>query len=117
MSHADGRNGLDRAFVVTGLIDQLDLRIANIIIDARPIFAGDGRGFIGTANGWFSKVVKEAAILQEDVFAGKQFARTDRKTLKCEVFRSRLGTLTDIDTLLAFRKRPKRAMPGSGPAD
>ncbi|MBR1176690.1 hypothetical protein JQ617_22255 [Bradyrhizobium sp. KB893862 SZCCT0404] len=53
----------------------MDLRIANIIIDARPVFAGNGRGFIGTANGWFSKVVKEGPILKEDAFGGK-LART-----------------------------------------
>ncbi|MGY4449155.1 hypothetical protein ACVWZR_003815 [Bradyrhizobium sp. i1.3.1] len=75
--------------VVTGLIDQLDLRIANIIIDARPVFAGNGRGFIGTANGWFSKIVKEAASLKEDAFAGKQVACGRRKSLKCEAFWSR----------------------------
>jgi len=75
LSHADCHNCLDGAFVVTGRVDQLDLRIADIIIDARPVFAGSGRSFIRTANGWFSKVVKEAAILKEDAVAGKQVAR------------------------------------------
>ncbi|MBP1060595.1 hypothetical protein JOE51_002062 [Bradyrhizobium japonicum] len=89
LGHLDGDDGLDRAFVVTGLIDQLDLRIADIIIDARPVFAGSGRSFIRTANGWFSKVVKEAAILKEDAFAGKQVAYAKRKTLKCEAFWTR----------------------------
>jgi hypothetical protein len=32
------------------MIDQLDLRIANIIINARPVFGGSGRSFIRTAN-------------------------------------------------------------------
>jgi hypothetical protein len=41
------------------LIDQLDLRITDIIIDARPVFGGSGRGSIGTANGSFSKVVND----------------------------------------------------------
>ncbi|WP_407119620.1 hypothetical protein [Bradyrhizobium sp. LMG 9283] len=61
------------------MVDQLDLRIADIIIDAWPVFAGSGRSFIRTANGWFSKVVKEAAILKEDAFAGKQVARAKRE--------------------------------------
>jgi hypothetical protein len=46
--------------VGTVLIDQLDLRIANLIIGARPVFGGSGRGSIGATNGWFSRVVKEA---------------------------------------------------------
>jgi hypothetical protein len=46
------------------LVDQLDLRITNIIIDARPVFAGSGRGSIGTANGSFSEVVNDVDILK-----------------------------------------------------
>jgi hypothetical protein len=46
------------------LIDQLDLRIADVVVDARPVFAGRGRGSIGTANGSFSKVVNDADILK-----------------------------------------------------
>jgi hypothetical protein len=46
------------------LIDQLDLRITDIIIDARPVFSGSGRGSIGTANGSFSKVVNDYDILK-----------------------------------------------------
>jgi hypothetical protein len=75
--------------VEAGLIDQLDLRIADIIIDAGPVFAGRGRGSIRTTNGWLSKVVKEAAILKEDALAGKQVPREALKTLKCEAFWSR----------------------------
>ena len=89
LRHTNGQDGLDGAFVVTGLIDQLDLRIANVVVDARPVFAGSGRSFIRTANGWFSKVVKEALILKEEGFAGKQVARGTGKTLKCEAFRPR----------------------------
>jgi hypothetical protein len=48
--------------VLAGLIDQLDLRIADVIIDARPVFGGSGRGSIRTANGFFSKVVNGRAI-------------------------------------------------------
>jgi hypothetical protein len=33
------------------LIDQLDLRVADFIIGARPVFGGSGRGSIGTTNG------------------------------------------------------------------
>jgi hypothetical protein len=35
--------------------------------------------------------VKEAAILKEDAFAGKQVAYAKRKTVKCEAFWSRLA--------------------------
>jgi hypothetical protein len=48
--------------VQASLINQLDLRIANVIIDARPVFGGSGRGSIRTANGFFSKVVNGRAI-------------------------------------------------------
>jgi hypothetical protein len=48
----------------TILIDQLDLRIADLIICARPVFGGSGRGSIGTANGWFSKVVNEGQYFE-----------------------------------------------------
>ncbi|HEX7789916.1 MAG TPA: hypothetical protein VF467_05235, partial [Afipia sp.] len=61
--------------VEAGLVDQLNGEIADFIVGARPVFCGGGRGFIGTANGWFSKVVKEAPILKEDAVAGKQVAR------------------------------------------
>ncbi|MGY4599799.1 hypothetical protein ACVWXL_007545 [Bradyrhizobium sp. GM22.5] len=70
LGQADSRDGLDGALVVTGLIDQLDLRIANIVIDARPVFGGSGRGFIWTANGWFSKVMKRGGY-----FAGRYGCR------------------------------------------
>ena len=46
------------------MIDQLDLRITDIIIDARPVFSGSGRGSIGTTNGSFSKVVNDCDILK-----------------------------------------------------
>jgi hypothetical protein len=57
--------------VGTVLIDQLDLRIANLIICARPVFGGSGRGSIGATNGWFSKVVKRRINLMEDTAASK----------------------------------------------
>ena len=46
------------------MVDQLNLRITDIIIDARPVFGGSGRGSIGTANGSFSKVVNDGDILK-----------------------------------------------------
>jgi hypothetical protein len=33
------------------LIDQLNLRVADFIVGARPVFGGGGRGSVGTANG------------------------------------------------------------------
>jgi hypothetical protein len=51
--------------VQTGLIDKLDLGIADFIIGARPVFGCGGRGSVRTANGWFSKVVSEGDILKE----------------------------------------------------
>jgi hypothetical protein len=48
--------------VLAGLVDQLDLRIADFIIDARPVFGGSGRGSIRTANGVVSNVVNGRAI-------------------------------------------------------
>jgi hypothetical protein len=48
--------------VLAVLVDQLDLRIANIIIGARPVFGGSGRGSIRTANGVFSNIVKGRPI-------------------------------------------------------
>jgi hypothetical protein len=47
------------------LVDQLNLSIADIIIGARPVFGGSGRGSIGTANGSLSKVVNEGASLKD----------------------------------------------------
>src|SRR4051794_26698035 len=49
--HLDGRYGFDGAMVETILVDQLDLRVADVVIDARPVFGDCGRGSIGTANG------------------------------------------------------------------
>jgi hypothetical protein len=43
--------------VQAGLINQLDLQIANFIIGARPVFGCSGRGSVGTANGCLSDVV------------------------------------------------------------
>jgi hypothetical protein len=48
--------------VQAGVIDQLNLRITDLIIDARPVFGGSGRGSIRTANGVFSNVVNGRAI-------------------------------------------------------
>jgi hypothetical protein len=47
------------------LIDQLNLRIADFIIGPRPVFGGSGRGSVGTANGYLSKVVNEVRSLKE----------------------------------------------------
>ena len=49
--HLDRNHRFDGALVGTILIDQLDLRVTDFIIGARPIFGRDGRGSIGTANG------------------------------------------------------------------
>jgi len=49
--HLDGNHGLDRSMVEAGLIDQLDLCVADFIIGARPVFGCGGRGSVGTANG------------------------------------------------------------------
>jgi hypothetical protein len=43
--------------VQAGLINQLDLQIANFIIGARPVFGCGGRGSVGTANGCLSDIV------------------------------------------------------------
>jgi hypothetical protein len=55
---------LDDAVIGTVLIDQLTcaLRISSLV---RGPSGGSGRGSIGTANGWFSKVVNEGDILKE----------------------------------------------------
>ena len=58
--------------VLTVLIDQLNFVVADFIVGARPVFGGGGRGSVGTANGWFSKVVNEADSLKEYGPAGKQ---------------------------------------------
>ena len=50
---------LDVAVVDAGLIDQLDLVVADFIVGARPILSGGGRGSVGTANGQLSNVVNE----------------------------------------------------------
>ena len=63
--HLDGRDGFDDALIGTVLIDQLDLCVADFIIDARPVFSDSGRGSIGTANGYFSKVVNEKCSLKD----------------------------------------------------
>jgi hypothetical protein len=47
------------------LIDQLDFVIADFIIGARPVFCGSGRGSVGTANGWLSKVVDDVSSVKE----------------------------------------------------
>jgi hypothetical protein len=51
--------------VLTVLIDQLDFVVADFIVGARPVFGGGGRGSVGTANGWLSKVVNEGDSLKE----------------------------------------------------
>ena len=57
--------GFDSAVIEAGLIDQLDLCVADFIIGARPVFGGGGRGSVGTANGWLSNVVNEGDSLKE----------------------------------------------------
>jgi len=42
----------------------LNLRIADIVIDARPVFGGSGRGSIRTANGVVSNVVNEGRYFE-----------------------------------------------------
>jgi hypothetical protein len=64
LGHPDSNHGFNGAVVGAVLVDQLDLRITNIIIGARPVFAGSGRGSIGTANGSFSEVVNDVDILK-----------------------------------------------------
>ncbi|MGH6678355.1 MAG: hypothetical protein ACREDL_05335, partial [Bradyrhizobium sp.] len=43
-----------------------------VIIYARPVFGGSGRGSIGTANGSFSEVVNDNVILKEEASGGKR---------------------------------------------
>jgi hypothetical protein len=47
--HSDRR--FDNAVVLACLVDQLDFVIADVIVGARPVFGGGGRGSVGTANG------------------------------------------------------------------
>ncbi|MDP3077131.1 hypothetical protein [Bradyrhizobium sp.] len=58
--------------IQAGLVDQLNLCVADFIIGARPVFGGGGRGSVGTANGWLSKVVNEGDSLKEYGPAGKR---------------------------------------------
>ena len=44
-------DGFDGAVIQAGLVDQLNLCVADFIIGARPVFGGGGRGSVGTANG------------------------------------------------------------------
>src|SRR6202035_1803 len=63
--HLDGSRRLDRAVVKAVLVDQLNLCVADFIVGARPVFGGSGRGSVGTANGYLSKVVNEGDSLKE----------------------------------------------------
>ena len=63
--HLHGGDGFDGAVIQAGLVDQLNLCVADFIIGARPVFGGGGRGSVGTANGWLSKVVNEGDSLKE----------------------------------------------------
>ncbi|MDE2601631.1 MAG: hypothetical protein KGL62_04590 [Bradyrhizobium sp.] len=58
--------------VYAGLIDKLDLGVADFIVGARPVFGCGGRGSVGTANGYFSKVVNKGGILKEWGSGSKQ---------------------------------------------
>ena len=49
--HLDSDHGFDCSVVEAGLIDQLDLCVADFIVGARPVFGCSGRGSVGTANG------------------------------------------------------------------
>jgi hypothetical protein len=60
-------------------IDELNGRVADCIIGARPVLGGGGRGSIGTANGCFSKVVNEDCILKELGFSSKQTRSPETK--------------------------------------
>jgi len=51
--------------IEAGLVDQLNGEIADFIVGARPVFGGNGRGSVGTANGVVSGVVKEAMTLKD----------------------------------------------------
>src|ERR1700748_1501228 len=62
--HSDRDHRLGDAPVLTGRIDQLNLCIADVVIDAWPVFGGSGRGSVRTANGWFSKVVNEGRYFE-----------------------------------------------------
>jgi hypothetical protein len=71
------------------LIDQLNLCIADFIVGARPVFGGDGRGSVGTANGIVSKVVKEGDILKEYAAAGKRSRVAPDQNRQSAAFQSR----------------------------
>jgi hypothetical protein len=64
------------------LVDQLDLCVADVFIDARPVFGSSGRSSVGTANGYFSKVVNEDCSLKDSGFAGKPSSRFSDKKLQ-----------------------------------
>jgi hypothetical protein len=70
--------------VNTGLIDQLDLVVADFIIGARPVFGRCGRGSVGTANGCLSDVVETVVLkrrsLTENALTGKVDRRLTPKT-------------------------------------
>jgi hypothetical protein len=51
LGHLHGDHRFDGTQILTTLVDQLDLRIADVIIDARPVFGGNGRGSVRAANG------------------------------------------------------------------
>jgi hypothetical protein len=68
------------------LIDQLNLGIADIVIGARPILGGDGRGSVGTANGCFSSIVNEGRSVKETASAGKHCRVLRGKTLATRHF-------------------------------
>src|SRR6516164_7967181 len=77
--HLDGDDRLDRALVGAVLIDQLDLCVADFIIGTRPVFGSSGRSSVGTANGYFSKVVNEDCSLKDKRLAGKPTSHSSDK--------------------------------------
>jgi hypothetical protein len=99
--HLDRHHGLDGAVVLAGLIDQLDLRIADIIIDARPVFGGSGRGSIRTANGVVSNVVNEGRYFEaiRGYEQAKSYPAQENRQM-----RGISATACDIDTHPCFRK-------------
>ncbi|HLZ04552.1 MAG TPA: hypothetical protein VKR55_20700 [Bradyrhizobium sp.] len=97
--------------VLAGLINQLDLRIADIIIDARPVFGGSGRGSIRTANGVFSNVVNEGRYLEAIRGYGQAKSPALQQNRK---MRGISATACDIATHPCFRKERECLRPMSG---
>ena len=96
--------------VEAGLIDQLDLRIPNFIIGARPVFDCGGRGSVGTANGVFSMVVNGACSLKESGCVGKRTRlKPCKKASNAMLFgHASVATLTFLSVSQRFLQRNVR---------